>query len=359
MISSLKRELLAAVFRVSLEAVSLEDLGSQVLPLLERFFDTSASILYHCPQESPMPVAGNLIEVCEEYARRGNAADPLYPEESQSNLPVAVLSRLEAWKDYLKSEAFHEFMHPRDADHLVHIRLTDSEYHSPGMVGLVLARSFRQPDFSREEEKALHRILDPLRAVAKRNRRLEEKIGVAHAILEERRRDEIALGLDGRFLWSSRGAHGRLALRRGGKDHLPPVLVSAARKLGELARGKSAPGRCLSEIDIPRDGGLPIRARLKLVRAVSGETFVLAELDAHEIPPEARERLKPFQLTPAEIKVLGFVAQGLSDGEISRRLFVSHATIRTHVGRILEKLGVDSRVQAALLTHGFHPSKES
>jgi len=354
-----RHELIGNVHRASHEAVSLEDLGNDVLPILERLFDTSASILYHCHQESPMPVSGNLIDVCEEYSRRGNAADPLYPEESSSNLPIAVLSHLKAWPDYLKSESFHEFMHPRDAHFLVHIRLTDSEYHATGMVGLVLARSARQGDFGREDKRVLNHLLDPLVALAKRNRRLEEKLGVTTAILEERHRDEIALDLDGRFLWCSRGAYGRLGLKIGGKDRFPSLLTAAARKLGELGKNLPAPGKCISEIDIPLVGKHTVRARLRLVRKNSGERFVLVELDPHEIPPEARERLLSFQLTPAEIKVLGLVALGLSDEEIGRRLFVSHATIRTHVGRILGKLGVNSRVQAALLTHGFHPKTES
>ena len=348
------------VLRASLEAVSLEDLGNHVLPLIERLFDTSASIIYHCNGDSsPMPVSGSLIDVCEEYGRRGNAADPLYPEESRLNLPIAFLSRFPVWKTYLQSDAFNEFMRPRDAHYLVHIRLTDSEYHAPGMVGLVLARSFRQPDFGKEEEKTLKRIFEPLCALAKRNRRLEERIGLAHAILNERRRDEIALTLNGGFLWSSQGAQDRLGLRRCGRDNIPSVLVAAARKFGELARRNSISAKCASQINIPHHGGIPIRARLRLARTDSGESFVLVELESNEVAPEAMERLLPYQLTPAEIKVLGMVAQGLSDGEIGRRLFVSHATIRTHVGRILEKLGVNSRVQAALLTHGFHPTIDS
>jgi len=355
-----RRELVGEVLRSSLEALSLEDMGSHVLPLIERLFDTSASILYHCNGDaSPTPISGNLIDVCEEYGRRGNAADPLYPEESSQNLPVSILSRLPAWKTYLESEAFHEFMHPRDADYLLHIRLTDTEYHAPGMVGLVLARSYRQGDFCKEEEKILKQIFEPLCALAKRNRRLEERMGLTHAILNERRREEIALTLNGNFLWSSQGAQDRLGLRRGGRDNIPSALVTAARRLGDLTRNPSTSTKTSSHITISHNGDLPIRANLRLARTISGEPFVLVELESNEISPESMERLQAFQLTPAEVKVLSLIAQGLSDGEISRRLFVSHATIRTHVGRILGKLGVNSRVQAALLTHGFHSPIDS
>jgi DNA-binding NarL/FixJ family response regulator len=55
-----------------------------------------------------------------------------------------------------------------------------------------------------------------------------------------------------------------------------------------------------------------------------------------------------MQLSPREKEVLALVAQGLTNPEIGRVLFISPVTVKVHVRHIFEKLGVKSRAAAAL-----------
>ena len=53
-------------------------------------------------------------------------------------------------------------------------------------------------------------------------------------------------------------------------------------------------------------------------------------------------------LTKAEAKVAELVAEGLSNPDIARRLFISRRTVQSHVSHALEKLGLSSRVELAV-----------
>jgi DNA-binding NarL/FixJ family response regulator len=63
----------------------------------------------------------------------------------------------------------------------------------------------------------------------------------------------------------------------------------------------------------------------------------------------AAEQAVALELSEREREVLALVVEGLENAEIGRRMHLSSSTVKSHVSSILAKLGVDSRVQAAVL----------
>jgi DNA-binding NarL/FixJ family response regulator len=117
------------------------------------------------------------------------------------------------------------------------------------------------------------------------------------------------------------------ALRNGAsgfllKDTQPAELVSSLRAVasGDAVVSPSVTRRLLS----------------RFLGAAGGELRDAGVLDA---------------LTEREREVLVLIAKGLSNTELAGKLYLSEATVKTHVGRILAKLGLRDRVQAVVLAY--------
>jgi two-component system, NarL family, nitrate/nitrite response regulator NarL len=79
-------------------------------------------------------------------------------------------------------------------------------------------------------------------------------------------------------------------------------------------------------------------------------TGVLAKVVQQGEPAPGEERTKPFdELTPREREILCHVSEGQSNKVIARKLGISDGTVKLHVKAILRKLGVHSRVEAAVM----------
>ena len=154
------------------------------------------------------------------------------------------------------------------------------------------------------------------------------------------------------------GMDGIEATRRITADHSTRVLILTTFDLDEYAHAALRAGASgfLLKDALPND-------LLSGIRAVaSGDAVVapsvtrrLLDTYAHRLAPDGEGELDPEPyleaLTPREREVLTQVAQALSNSEIAAALHLTEATVKTHVGRILAKLGMRDRVQLVVFAY--------
>jgi DNA-binding NarL/FixJ family response regulator len=138
-----------------------------------------------------------------------------------------------------------------------------------------------------------------------------------------------------------------------GPDSKPRVLILTTFDLDEYvyeALRSGASGFMLK--DNPAEQlitAVHVVAKGEALLAPSVTRRLIAEFARHRPPAEKPALLA--SLSARELEVLRRVARGLSNGEIAQELYVAETTVRTHVGRILMKLGLRDRVQAVVLAY--------
>ncbi|SFQ61012.1 DNA-binding response regulator, NarL/FixJ family, contains REC and HTH domains [Amycolatopsis arida] len=154
------------------------------------------------------------------------------------------------------------------------------------------------------------------------------------------------------------GTDGITATRELVTDGLAQVLVLTTFDLDEYvysALRAGAAGFLLKSVEADR--------LVEAVRLVAAGEGVLAPQVTRALiaafaasAPAAPSAPPPglAELTEREREVLGCLGEGLSNAQIARRMVIGETTVKTHVSRVLTKLGLRSRVQAAILARE-HP----
>ncbi|MFF3944884.1 response regulator [Streptomyces sp. NPDC001902] len=100
------------------------------------------------------------------------------------------------------------------------------------------------------------------------------------------------------------------------------------------------------------------------VRTVASGQSMLDPATTARLMNSLREQEQPQEqqdealagLTPREREILELIGEGLTNRQIGRRLFLSEKTVKNHISRMLGKLGVERRIQAAVLATQHQPS---
>jgi DNA-binding CsgD family transcriptional regulator len=383
-----QREQLAAAERAAAEALSFDELGEDALRAIQQAIGASNALLYRYDEQGIVHgLSGSLSSAIPTYAAELFPTDPVQHHLMRVNPAERAVIRLQDLDPltYRKSAAYNEFYQPHDVHHLLGLWLTSLPYGAPGMAGILFTRAAFEPDFSAAEARTLTHALPTFRAAVRRVDRVDRNDrerraleGVVSALAPGA---YLALDRTGRLLWSSPAADAMLSQARGRGEPIPSVLRDAAARLGALASGGLPAAPPPFQVEIPA-AGRHIAAELRLGRSTSGEPVVAVTLTAHAplvedgspmsspmpmsspTPPSSQTPMSSqtlrkapasfealadrYKLTRAEQAVAACLGEGLSNRDIAARLFVSVETVKTHVQRVLAKLEVASRTQAAV-----------
>jgi DNA-binding NarL/FixJ family response regulator len=145
----------------------------------------------------------------------------------------------------------------------------------------------------------------------------------------------------------------RRIVAEGGED-APKILMLTTFDLNEYvyeALRAGASGFLLK--DVPAEqlaDGVRVVAAGEALLAPSVTRRLLSEF-AQARPRDAAPPPAFDELTPRELEVFRLIARGMSNAEVAQELIVSETTVKTHVARVLMKLGLRDRIQAVVLAY--------
>lgn len=344
------------------EALSLAEVADGFASLLQEALGGSgAAVFTFDPDGRPRGIAGNLAARLASYDEPRLGPDPLRAALRRAEpRPRTIL--IEDVLDYhtlRASAAYNEFYRPLAVERLVGLWPTNQRFGDPEMVGVMIGRPWSDRAFGAGERRLLESALPALRALVVRDRRSRQL---------ERERELTALALGriapgptfvfdrrGVVLWTSPAVE-----ELGQRD--PAGTQTLTRQLGETARRtlldtRGARSEASAAVVIETPAAI-YQAELSRAALAGGAPVVVATVrDERAIGERVLASARRLGLSKTEATVLEQLAQGLDNKSIGQRLFVSESTVKTHVRQILDKLGVESRTQAALLAHSVLPRR--
>lgn len=348
----MRRAVVAPTARVvvaAAEAASFDELGRDAIEGVAQLAGAWGGLLYRYSADGFEVLGGSVAPTMESYGPELARQDPTqHHAVTLAPQPRIVLaSRAVGRRAFERSAVYEEFYEPRDMNSITCVWLTDRPYATPGMVGLLLPRHRKRGEYDAPVRDRLSGVLPALVAAVRRCERVE-RLRWRHDGLEAAA-DVIAqfawLVIDkrGAVVWMSARARTLLA------GAAPPeTIVADAMRLLACADGEAAPAKLESTVAL--GPASRAKAELQLSEPTPQGRVVVVRLEptVQDVAPAAIEPLRErFGLTVAEGRVVRLIALGLGNAAIADRCGVSIETVRTHVSRVLAKLGVTTRVQAA------------
>ena len=135
------------------------------------------------------------------------------------------------------------------------------------------------------------------------------------------------------------------------------LVLTALGELHDRARSVAAGALGVLHKSVPTADIIAAIRRLHRGEALftPSQIIELLRSESDHLENERNAQSVLSQLTPREVEVVRVLAEGLSDKEVADRLCITSKTVRVHVANILEKLGLESRLQLVLFAvrHGL------
>lgn len=352
--------MLEAAIASASEAISLEELAAApATHLVESLGACNAIVFGFRPDGRQFGVGPMGAQAMSEYVEGGYFRDDPHDRVGRRDqAPIRIASDLFDRGELHRSRAFKEFFTGANVEYTANCRLTDSGFGEPGTVCVLLMQQIGKPDFTPTHRAMMETALPSFQSAVRRYQRIQSSLNgskMLETILETLIGDPIVLfDKEGHAVWRSNSARELVDLSNRAPHPLTDSLRREARKLAATTDDPRAGRSSRYAIEMPGNGDRTIEAAdMLLARDAPGNTYVVARLRQGKTDSVKTGLIaERYGLTPTESVILADIAEGHSNQEIADRRKVSLETARTHVHRVLQKLGVSSRVKAAMMAGG-------